>query len=644
VESCVFWFLRVRASLSPLRISESGILKNRFLLFCAVLSLAAPCAADVVKLSGGREIRGVVQKPDADPVTVLTAAGNIRVSRSRIEKIEKESEPVNLLLQAEFQVRCGNASAAERMMREAQAAGASQDSVCAWCERFAPFLQTALAPADARTRTAWVSIVRGVSGLPAPPFSARDKPSSFTLPDWTLAGDESSSPSLKENLPPPSPAANMDPGKPGKGFFLGMSRVFATAGEGAFALDLLERIDSAALKEAGPTEAFIRPLMIQQLQRILDAHDFRRASGVVEDMETAGLGLGRTVRILLCLRWAAFERARGNYSAALSVLEERLKPLSPPLSRERLTATLAEARENLGQKGKYPELIGIYRQWGAALTGRSVEDTETDLCEEWGQFLLKQGKWPDARRVFEEYYKRRPPEQEAGDKRPLLDLCSFRERMAALDKKDYAGAFEVGVWAAEQGLAGEAVTAFERASEHAALRKTARERIAILRKQIALERLEHCMNVYEKGNPKAALEELEGLQPQPADPDVAERFRKLRQLCAQELRRLSELRPVQAETLLQDVRRRLLLGQEEDAVRDLEMIISTLSETPAARAAERLLQTLEMRRNLERLEGPAPQPLPRAPRAAPLGPDLEADREIKRLLKELESAKIVSGE
>ena len=644
MESCVFWFLRVRASLSPLRISESGILKNRFLLFCAVLSLAAPCAADVVKLSGGREIRGVVQKPDADPVTVLTAAGNIRVSRSRIEKIEKESEPVNLLLQAEFQVRCGNASAAERMMREAQAAGASQDSVCAWCERFAPFLQTALAPADARTRTAWVSIVRGVSGLPAPPFSARDKPSSFTLPDWTLAGDESSSPSLKENLPPPSPAANMDPGKPGKGFFLGMSRVFATAGEGAFALDLLERIDSAALKEAGPTEAFIRPLMIQQLQRILDAHDFRRASGVVEDMETAGLGLGRTVRILLCLRWAAFERARGNYSAALSVLEERLKPLSPPLSRERLTATLAEARENLGQKGKYPELIGIYRQWGAALTGRSVEDTETDLCEEWGQFLLKQGKWPDARRVFEEYYKRRPPEQEAGDKRPLLDLCSFRERMAALDKKDYAGAFEVGVWAAEQGLAGEAVTAFERASEHAALRKTARERIAILRKQIALERLEHCMNVYEKGNPKAALEELEGLQPQPADPDVAERFRKLRQLCAQELRRLSELRPVQAETLLQDVRRRLLLGQEEDAVRDLEMIISTLSETPAARAAERLLQTLEMRRNLERLEGPAPQPLPRAPRAAPLGPDLEADREIKRLLKELESAKIVSGE
>jgi tetratricopeptide (TPR) repeat protein len=640
----VFWFLRVRASLSPLRISESGILKNRFLLFCAVLSLAAPCAADVVKLSGGREIRGVVQKPDADPVTVLTAAGNIRVSRSRIEKIEKESEPVNLLLQAEFQVRCGNASAAERMMREAQAAGASQDSVCAWCERFAPFLQTALAPADARTRTAWVSIVRGVSGLPAPPFSARDKPSSFTLPDWTLAGDESSSPSLKENLPPPSPAANMDPGKPGKGFFLGMSRVFATAGEGAFALDLLERIDSAALKEAGPTEAFIRPLMIQQLQRILDAHDFRRASGLVENMETAGLGLGRTVRILLCLRWAAFERARGNYSAALSVLEERLKPLSPPLSRERLTATLAEARENLGQKGKYPELIEIYRQWGAALTGRSVEDTETDLCEEWGQSLLKQGKWPDARRVFEEYYKRRPPEQEAGDKRPLLDLCSFRERMAALDKKDYAGAFEVGVWAAEQGLAGEAVTAFERASEHAALRKTARERIAILRKQIALERLERCMNVYEKGNPKAALEELEGLQPPPADRDVAERFRKLRQLCAQELRRLSELRPVQASTLLQDVQRRLLLGQEEDAVRDLETIISTLGETPAARAAERLLQTLEMRRNLERLEGPAPQPLPRAPRAAPLGPDLEADREIKRLLKELESAKIVSGE
>ena len=642
--TCVFWFLRVRASLSPLRISESGILKNRFLLFCAVLSLAAPCAADVVKLSGGREIRGVVQKPDADPVTVLTAAGNIRVSRSRIEKIEKESEPVNLLLQAEFQVRCGNASAAERMMREAQAAGASQDSVCAWCERFAPFLQTALAPADARTRTAWVSIVRGVSGLPAPPSSARDKPSSFTLPDWTLAGDESSSPSLKENPPPPSPAANMDPGKPGKGFFLGMSRVFATAGEGAFALDLLERIDSAALKEAGPTEAFIRPLMIQQLQRILDAHDFRRASGLVENMETAGLGLGRTVRILLCLRWAAFERARGNYSAALSVLEERLKPLSPPLSRERLTATLAEARENLGQKGKYPELIEIYRQWGAALTGRSVEDTETDLCEEWGQSLLKQGKWPDARRVFEEYYKRCPPEQETGDKRPLLDQCTFRERMATLDKKDYAGAFEVGVWAAEQGLAGEAVTAFERASEHAALRKTARERIAILRKQIALERLERCMNVYEKGNPKAALEELEGLQPPPADRDVAERFRKLRQLCAQELRRLSELRPVQANTLLQDVQRRLLLGQEEDAVRDLETIISTLGETPAARAAERLLQTLEMRRNLERLEGPAPQPLPRAPRAAPLGPDLEADREIKRLLKELESAKIVSGE
>ena len=641
--TCVFWFLRVRASLSPLRISESRILKNRFLLFCAVLSLAAPCAADVVKLSGGREIRGVVQKPDADPVTVLTAAGNIRVSRSRIEKIEKESEPVNLLLQAEFQVRCGNASAAERMMREAQAAGASQDSVCAWCERFAPFLQTALAPADARTRTAWVSIVRGVSGLPAPPFSARDKPSSFTLPDWTLAGDESSSPSLKENPPPPSPAANMDPGKPGKGFFLGMSRVFATAGEGAFALDLLERIDSAALKEAGPTEAFIRPLMIQQLQRILDAHDFRRASGLVENMETAGLGLGRTVRILLCLRWAAFERARGNYSAALSVLEERLKPLSPPLSRERLTATLAEARENLGQKGKYPELIEIYRQWGAALTGRSVEDTETDLCEEWGQFLLKQGKWPDARRVFEEYYKRCPPEQETGDKRPLLDLCTFRERMATLDKKDYAGAFEVGVWAAEQGLAGEAVTAFERASEHAALRKTARERIAILRKQIALERLERCMNVYEKGNPKAALEELEGLQPPPADRDVAERFRKLRQLCAQELRRLSELRPVQADILLQDVRRRLLLGQEEGVVRDLETIISTLGETPAARAAERLLQTLEMRRNLERLEGPAPQPLPRAPRAAPLGPDLEADQEIKRILKELESARIVNG-
>jgi hypothetical protein len=615
-----------------------------------VLVAVSPCSADVVQLSGGREIQGVVLKPDADPVLILTAGGNVHVARERIEKIEKEADTVNLLLQAEFQIRCGNAAEAARLVHQAQTAGATPDDLRVWSQKLAQFLQAALVRTDGKTRAAWVAIVRGICDLSGASLSrGKEGSTSFTLPNWNQATDGFTSSGLRigdpngatnadgtttSSLPStvpnsPSPASNRE------GFYLTMSRTFAAADESPFALEILDQVSVAALRDAATTQTFVRSLMVQQLVKTLDARNFRRASALIERMEAAGLGLGRTVRILLCLRWAAFERERGNYTDALSVLDQRLKPLSPALTRERMIATLAEARQNLTRRQQYEALIRLYGKWGPPLLGDGSRDVEADLCQEWGRSLLKRAKWGEARMAFAEYYKRRPPAPEAQDKRPLLDLCAFQERLASLDRNDYAGAFELGQWAAEHELTKEAVPLLERAAQHPDLKSTARARIAVLRKRIALELLADCMSTYEKGKPKRALEDLEKIQP-PADPDITERFAKLRQLCAQEMKRQTELRSVQAAALLEDVQRRLLQGQESGAVDDLEIITRTFSETPSARTADRLLQILDMRRDMQRLEGRGKSSATQAP--VPTTPDLEASKEMKEVLKELEGA------
>lgn len=614
---------------------------------CASLFLISITLADTVRLKGGRAIHGVptgsagggtetkdrreVQKArDAGDTLILqTVSGIVGIPRAEIAQIEPDSEAVNHLLLAEFQIRCGKALEAEHHATKALELGASHAAVRDFCLRQEFFLQKMLMGAqDTKGSAAWTSLVRTIGGFARPVETGG--PGDFTPPAWEeIAGDG------EENLRPEGRATKnerTETGSVNDKFYLRMARVFAAAGEGAFALELLDRLGAETLKKAARTESFVRPLMIEQMRRVLGGYDFQRASTLIQRMEAAGLGVGNPSRILLVLRWAAFERSRSHYDAALTVLDERLRPLSPSLAQERMESALAEARGSLAEQGRFSEAIDLQRKWGGRIREKNGREAEADLYRNWGFFLLDQNQPAEARKAFEAHYYLKPPEE---GKRRLLDLCEYRERFAALRRTDFAFAFELGQWAAERDLLEEALRSFERAAEHESLKEAAGQQAAAVRKKIALARLEECMTLYENNDTREAIRKIDAFRDFPKDAETEDRFAKLYQLCAREMQRRSSLRTVQAEALLQDARRLLALREYGTVLRDLDRIVRQYPETPSAKEADNLARAVEMRVDIEKLEGPSRAPIePReSPRAEP-----RAEREIWEILKALEIA------
>jgi hypothetical protein len=588
------------------------------------LGVALPVRADRIVLDSGREIRGVVENRSEKTIELRTAAGKINMPLSRMREHVVEPARVNELLDAEFKIL--NSLSAEGLPHAQRAVemGLTPEELREWLLGRADAFQSGLVAADGPTRAAWAGLIRKAAGLP-PTAVKRD----FTKPNWDEAMDGSPGDEAET-----APVAGPDPGaasRPSIPFLIAMAGLLHAIDQRPAALDLLELVPPLDLRIASPAEPFILELMLDQLRETLNQHDFERASSLIRRMEEARFGVGESTRILLGLRWAAFERGRLNYDAALVVLRDRVLPLSPELGNERMRSALIESRPALAAQGRYQDAIELNSKWGREVLGQGTESVQAELYREWGDKLLGEKKFAQAREAFLGHRRLAPAEAPEAASR-LIDNVDFQERFHGLKAHQYADAWELGQWAEEKGLHAQAIQSYERAMAHEALRESAQKRVHELRRNVAIERLDDCLTLYERGDPGAALRQLSLVEGYSDAPDVLDRVTRLRTLCSRELQRRLALRPVQAQTLLEDARRRYALGENEPVLSDLEIIIRQYQDTEAAGQAAELMERVAGRMDMERLEGAVKLP----PEAAPAqAPDSAVEREVQKLLREL---------
>ena len=157
-----------------------------FLLAAASLFSASPILrADVATLEGDRRMAGVVLSEDSERIELLTAGGKLTLKRSGIVRLERESEAMNLLRRAGFNLIRGQALEAEQYAGEALAMDLPGSAARDWCVENREPLLTVLKNPNRVAAENWEKLIRKLAGAPAPLegqiLVASDTPGTVTL-------------------------------------------------------------------------------------------------------------------------------------------------------------------------------------------------------------------------------------------------------------------------------------------------------------------------------------------------------------------------------------------------------------------------------------------------------------------------------
>ncbi|MBN1866304.1 hypothetical protein JW916_03330 [Candidatus Sumerlaeota bacterium] len=616
---------------------------------------------DVIELADGRLYTGVVTNETSDTVEVFSSSVVLSLSRLGIRRVTRESQAANTLHRARFELERDRPLSAFDRVEEAMSQGATPAELRAWFARERALVALCLGRERADAPLTWRGLIRRLAGLsdkPAQaasgPTAADDFPTTVPLPLLPDGGElvsapkqvlvSSSSPTLGSVAPSSAtlgpPALTSDslsvPSLSDEeiDYLLAMAEMFDGAKDTATAAEMIERLEPPALHRAATDRDFVQPLLLKSLRDALDVQDFRRASDLIRRMESADLGVTHAARILLCIRWSAEERRRGNADLAFRVLDERLRPLNAVIADELGNIALTELRQSLAEQGRYGEVADLVRKWGPRFLVESWKGILANIYREWGGEMLSQGEPSKAKRAFEECA-RLDPELGATQ----IRICEFEERFLDLEAGDWASAFDLGQWAAEQGLLSQAVRAYERAAAHEQLREPAEEQIAVLRERIGIAHYERCLEWFEHGDPQRALVELDQFPFFPSTRSLEPEIQRLRALCWTEIDRRGKLRGADAEILFQNAYREYFLGKGEDAKRDLNLVMRKYGDTSAAGRAREFLRYIEMRRGLSALEGSsaggAVSP-GESPGASPGAMSSALENEIRGLIEQLD--------
>ncbi|HBF33964.1 TPA: hypothetical protein DDW35_05325 [Candidatus Sumerlaeota bacterium] len=568
---------------------------RHLIAFCTlVLCLISGAAsfADTVELVDGRKLPCVVKDKTTNPVEIFTATGALQIPQARIKQITLDSAAGNLLVRAEFKLTAGVLPEAEKFLRDAQASGVAKPALRDWLMRQRSTFPKHLKDRPAKEREFWIALTRKAA----------------------------------EPDPPPSVE-----------FLAGMSGSFASAGDSKFALELFGRIPEAQWKNFAQDESTIRMVLVDQLKAMLNAKDFDHATNLVQRIKTAGLPCAKSAQLYVAIRQAATMRSAGRYTETLTYLEQFVKPTSPALARERMSAVLTVARVELVKMEDYERALKLYEEWGKRVLDDKARDCQADLLKLWGESLVKRERYAEARAKLESHYKMLPASKDevtSADLKTsgtLLDVCEFHARFDALKPGEFAAAFELGEWAGGRGMLRESIQAFQRAAQHESLQKTAAEQIALARKQIALQHFQKCVEQVDKNHPREAMKLLEEFPKEGTqnDPEIEARRIKLRKVCLSELKRQEDLRDFQAQALLSGARDRILKGERNGIEKALAVIEDQFPNSPHAIEAENLSNAFHRRIAIEDVEN-MKEPYPEL-----LVPNPVACREAESILEGL---------
>ncbi len=571
-------------------------MKNRRLLthfslaIAIALCLIANAHADIIHLSDGRRIVGYVIGRDEKTLNIQTPNGNIIVPAQRVKNIEPETPAQHQLQLAEANLRQNKAIDAERHIYKAIDLGATHTQVRKWCVTQQDKLLKNLTPDNRAALAGWAELTTRLADMPS---------NKYTNPQNERHDIDPEDLGIVRDIFAPATTTQTQTLTTGnkRDFSLIMANIFANTQYAELAAELLLNLDNATLQAGSADQTFLRDAMIRHATQLLAQGKFRETWQLAHRMRQIGMEAAQPIEILTILRWTSIARQAGHYTKALEALENYLMPRNEIIARERMIATILDARQKLPETNQFDTLIALYNKYGETLPALNARHTTSAIYRQWGQALLKDQRPTDAKNAFKQYYLLRPT-----DDYHWIDQCEFQEKALEIQNNDHAAHFRLAEWAEEKGLLSNAVDEYLKAAQHPKLQKLAYNRIKVLRESIGLQHLQRCITWLENGDPEQAKAELDKFEFFPETLHMRERVQKLRESVNKEIIRRSSIRAIQAETRFQNAERQFFIGRRNEAIQNMRSITEQFSETKAALRAEEFLSYARVRTLLEQFE------------------------------------------
>ncbi|MDX1971530.1 MAG: hypothetical protein SFY68_03255 [Candidatus Sumerlaeia bacterium] len=551
------------------RFSSSLRTLGMFLFLGAPLSVLH---ADVITLTNGQIVEGIILKESEERVVVRNASGEFSISRSRIKDIQRDEVATNQLRELRNALQFARLAEAQTATEAALESGISREEVSlAWqesSENVVQLLQNsalvskaqartalqALQTQDAFTTTTALHVARFYLALEAPELAAR-----------TLQG---------------YPAEELMP----------------TPAEQQFALQFLPR-----------------------LARTLHQQGFLEESlGVLETLRTAHPERATQHRALLALHQVSRARQRMEFEEALRLLREEVHPTSPEIARDRLRLLLTELSTWAKSRQREDEARAMIQRHATAIdTDQAHAQLEELLLHQLDRFI-RETRYDD---VFTATLALDAREARLDSVTEREALARFYLRYQAINRADPLEIFELALDAREEGLEDQALELFTLAEKNPYMQEAAREQRLLIREEQDLRILNEALNAFDAGLMERTLELCNQVTEDPGRESAqVEELRRLADLARKEIIVQQQARPYQAEALYQEAERSFHLGELDQAYTLLDTIIAQYADTPAAERGARLLTEVGKAFEIELLEGRRKEiPTPRAIDPATLG-------------------------
>jgi hypothetical protein len=527
----------------------------RILWICFLVWAGWSCLfADEVILLNGNCIKGIITLQDSQQVKILTAGGELTLSKARIQTISNGSPAEDALLTAEIKATNGQLN----------------DAVNAY--------QSALK-----------------EGIPAKQVrqSLLEQQGRFLSRTAHLAAQEREAlVQFLGHLLSESAAQDND-------FLFLCGQLFFDLGDREQTFACFAKIPQTYYQKNEIKKEFVLSVLHHEVKSLVAEERFEDAIRKIELISMIDTTAGSSSSMLLYLYWGAAERDKGKFKEALQLYVDRLLPISPVLAKNRICYVLEQAAREARRSHQYPDAIDLFRIYGMKYCQADCTGPYADLLEEYGQWLLNEGRTGDARNIFQEFYSLRPSDKN----RRYLALCDYAEEAAALTSDDYYGHYQLGKKCLERDLLAEAAKEFSLAREAPELKETADMHLEVLEEKNDLACLKEAHDLYNEAHYFDAMEHLTPLLKPEKKSALESDAKKLAELCRTALENESSLRPYQAEIYLQQAERSYFSGDYKETIAKLNRILSEYSDTPAASRAQRLTNQLINQIQLARLEG-----------------------------------------
>ena len=521
-----------------------------FLCVCATLAafaslLAGPASGDFVVKRDGKRLSGLIRDESPQVVVLETTDGIlVTLDRKQITRIEKEASVENLVFTARLHLRKPKPDflRAADQLSEALQAGADPALIRQTIIEVGPYFLPRFSYMVAAERKKWNALCDQLT---------RHAPEDQ---DWA--------------------------------FFRGEMAV--AMNEPRLAAQAWRPLDSTYFATHPADRSRVTAWALRQMNQALTERRFDDSVAALELLNVADPQRARSGRVILMLRSAADARDRGEIGEACRIYAEELLPASPEIAKVYLRTTLDPYCESLKDAAQFPEAIRILRAYALPHLPELATGRLKTIYGRWYEGAVAKARWDEARTVLAEggaFF-------DEGEIERYNQLGAFAERRAQLAEKDYLGHYQLAVEMKDHQLFSPAVEEFYLAARSPQLKDLAEQQIERIREEEQLALLKTMLARFQEEKYLEVLDLVEEFRKAHANSKHMARVNDLSKRAHEAATRATQTAVELGASTIQNAQRLYLLGQTDEALALLQIVIRDHPEVPAAREARKLRENI----------------------------------------------------